>query len=69
MQHVQHYLATWHLFCLCKLDDNNFTFMRAVDYFMIDPGKTLNGSCLVASLIPTPPPPKKMARLDFKGCR
>ena len=53
MQHVQHYLTTCHLFCLCELDDHNFTFMRAVDYFMNDPGKTLNGSCLVASLIPT----------------
>ena len=53
MQHVQYYLATWHLFCLCELGDHNFTFMRAVDYSMNDPGKTLNGLCLVTSLIPT----------------
>ena len=63
MQHVQYYLATWHLFCLCELDDHHFTFMRAVDYFMNDPGKTLNELYLVSSLIPTKWP------LDFKGCR
>ena len=36
-----------------ELDDHNFTFMRAGDYSMNDPGKTLNGLCLVTSSIPT----------------
>ena len=57
-------LAKWHIFCSCELHNHNYTFMRAVDYFMNDLlyyklivhakiGNTLNETCLVTSLIPT----------------